>query len=164
MSPIHKNFDLAMSSDYSPILRPQNISCWIRAISAELEALHSNITWSITSLPARKVLIGFKWVFKNKYKANGSIEHHKVCLVVKGYSQIKGVDFLDTFNLVAMLTTVRLVLAVTSSQNWHLQQLDINNAFLHGDLDEEVYRNPPPNLHFSSLIKFCRSYQVYLWS
>ncbi|RVW40120.1 Retrovirus-related Pol polyprotein from transposon RE1 [Vitis vinifera] len=106
-------------------------------------ALETNNTWTLTSLPSGKKPIGCKWVFKNKFHANGSIEHHKAQLIAKGYTQVEGFDYYDTFALVAKLIIVRCVLAIVAARHWHLHQLDVNNAFLHGDLDEEVYMTLP---------------------
>ena len=120
--------------------------CWIKAMHAELQAFQQNQTWILTQLPRHKMTIGCRWVYKIKHNADGTIERYKTRLIAKGYTQMEGLDFLDTFSPVAKLTTVRLLLALAALRNWHLRQLDVNNAFLHGDLNEEVYMKLPPGL------------------
>ncbi|XP_062103314.1 uncharacterized mitochondrial protein AtMg00820-like [Humulus lupulus] len=102
-------------------------------MKAELQALESNKTWQIVSLPPGQHTIGSKWLYKIKYKENGAIDRYKARLVAKGYSQKHGIDYFDTFAPVAKFNTLKLLLAVAAIKNWSLCHLDINNAFLHGD-------------------------------
>lgn len=100
----------------------------------KLQALQANGTWSLTSLPPSKHFVGCKLVYQIKNWANGFIECYQACLVVKGFTQQEGVDYLDTFSPVAKMVAVKTLLALPTIHGWILTQLDINNAFLHGDL------------------------------
>ena len=115
---------------------------WIHAIEKELDAVKANNTWDLVPLPAGKRPIGCKWVYKVKLKADGSLERYKAPLVAKGYTQEYGVDYQETFSPVVRMTTIRTIIALASHRHWPLYQLDVNNAFLHGDLHEEVYMKP----------------------
>ena len=108
----------------------------------ELVALEANGTWVLTTLPPNKRALSSKWVYKVKYRPYGSIERYKARLVIRGFQQIKDKDYKHTFSPVAKLTTVRVFIALATAKGWPLHELDINNAFLHGFLDEEVYMYP----------------------
>lgn len=104
----------------------------------EIQALTQNNTRVFTPFPPGKKCVGCKWVYKTKFNANGTLERYKVRLVAEGFNQVQGIDFYATYSPVIKLTTVRLILSLASSLNMHLHQLDVHNAFLLGDLDEEV--------------------------
>ncbi|XP_040996221.1 uncharacterized mitochondrial protein AtMg00820-like [Juglans microcarpa x Juglans regia] len=114
-------------------------------MQSEIDALEANRTWSITPLPSDKKDVGCKYVYKVKLKLDGTLDKNKTCLVAKGYTQREGFDYQETFIPVANMTIVRLFLALAAINNWHLVQLDVHNAFLHGDLDEEIYMDLPPS-------------------
>jgi len=88
-------------------------------------------------------LIGCKWVFRTKYKADGSILKHKACLVAKGFLQTPGIDYLETFSPVVKAPIIRVLFALAVHFGWDIQQVDINNVFLNGELVEDVYMTQP---------------------
>ena len=116
---------------------------WVAAMQEELNMIEKNQTWELVPRPQHKNVIGVKWVFRTKLNANGSINKHKARLVVKGYAQMFGVDFSETFAPVARLDTIRLVLALAAQKGWKVFQLDVKSAFLNGYLQEEIYVEQP---------------------
>lgn len=122
----------------------KKLKIWNDSTEVEEIALESTGTWIICSLPPGKTPIGCRWVFKVKLNADGTVEHFKTRLVAKGYTHREGLDFVDSFSPVAKMTTVRTLLSVSAAKNWSLHPLDIFNAFLNGDLDEEIYMTLPP--------------------
>jgi histone deacetylase 1/2 len=121
------------------LLDPQ----WKNAMQAEYDALIQNKTWSIVSLPPHRQAIGCKWVFRVKENPDGSVNRYKARLVAKGFHQRQGFDFTETFSPVVKPATIRLILTIAITHKWSIQQLDVNNAFLNGILDEEVYMAQP---------------------
>ncbi|GJR90038.1 ribonuclease H-like domain-containing protein [Tanacetum coccineum] len=116
---------------------------WIEAMNSEMEALIRNMTWVITELPSGRKPIGSKWIFKVKYKSTGKVERFKARLVAKGYNQNEGIDYAETFSPVVKMVTVRCVLSLAVQMGWTVYQLDINNAFLYGEIVEDVYMTLP---------------------
>ena len=104
-----------------------------------------NHTQDLVDLPPNKSVVGCKWVFKIKTRSDGSIKPYNDCLVAKGFTQKYGIDYKETFALVARLSSVRTLLAVVVSRQWKLFQMDVKNAFLNRDLSEEVYMQPLPD-------------------
>jgi transposase InsO family protein len=117
---------------------------WKLAVKEEMDALRKNNTWSITDLPHDKRAVGCKWVFTVKCKADGNVERYKARLVAKGFTQTHGIDYQETFAPVAKINSIRILLSLAVNFNWTLHQFDVKNAFLNGELHEEVYMSLPP--------------------
>ncbi|KAG7586100.1 Reverse transcriptase RNA-dependent DNA polymerase [Arabidopsis thaliana x Arabidopsis arenosa] len=145
LAPEFQQFILAITLETEPHTFKQAMASeyWKNACNSELTALEGHKTWSVVSLPPGHNVVGCKWVFTIKYNADGTVERYKARLVAKGYTQEEGVDYFDTFSPVAKLTTVKLLLGVAAIKNWTLTQMDVSNAFLHGELDEEIYMSLP---------------------
>ena len=121
----------------------------------ELDALTKNHTWDMVTLPLGQFVVSCKWIYKIKTHFDGSIERYKARLVIKGFTQEYGIDYEETFTPVARISSVRALLAVAATSKWDLFQIDVKNAFLNGDLSEEVYMQPPHSLSVESN-KVCR--------
>jgi hypothetical protein len=159
LSPSCKAFANQLSSVSIPknLQEALNNPRWKAAMVEEMEALQKNSTWKLVELPKDKKTVGCKWVFNVKHKADGSIERFKARLVAKGYTQTYGIDYQETFAPVAKINTIRVLLSLAANLEWPLQQFDVKNAFLHGDLEEEVYMDFPPGFSTSSESgKVCR--------
>ena len=116
---------------------------WLAAMQDEYNTLHQNGTWEPVPRPPGAHVISGKWIFKNKYNADGSLERRKARWVVRGFSQRPGLDFDQTFSPVVKPATIRMVLHLAAARDWPVHQLDVKNAFLHGDLTEKVYCQQP---------------------
>ncbi|GJZ65357.1 retrovirus-related pol polyprotein from transposon TNT 1-94, partial [Tanacetum coccineum] len=124
-------------------LNNPDASFWKEAMQEEIEALHKNKTWELVPLPGGRKPIGNKWVYKIKRNGDDQVERYRARLVVKGYAQKEGIDFNEIFSPVVRITTIRVVLAMCATYDLHLEQLDVKTAFLHGNLDEEIYMLQP---------------------
>ncbi|KAL6322933.1 hypothetical protein AAG906_022771 [Vitis piasezkii] len=124
----------ALLSDCDPITFQEAIKDlkWHKAMNEEIGSIEKNNSWELVELP--------KW----QKSIDGGVDKYKARLVAKGYKQEFGVDYKEVFALVAKLDTIRLVLSMAAQNSWSIHQLDVKSAFLHGELEEEVYIDQPP--------------------
>ena len=127
---------------YDEALQIEDSIKWELAMKDEMNSLMTSQTWELTVLPQKKKALHNKWVYRVKEEHDGS-KRYKARLVVKGFQQKEGVDYTDIFSPVVKLTTIRLVLGIVAAENLHLEQLDVKTAFLHGDLEEDIYMHQP---------------------
>ena len=157
-SPAHQRFLAAIMKVPEPRFYHEAMkdSRWCAVMNEEVAALEKTGTWEIVDLPPGKKPIGCKWVYRVKYNADGSIQRYKARLVIRGDHQEEGIDYNETFAPVAKMTSVRCFLSIAEAKGWELHQLDVNNAFLHDDLDEEVYMKLALGYRASTPNKVCK--------
>jgi hypothetical protein len=109
----------------------------------ELDQIEKNDTWELVPRPKNKNAIGTKWVFRNKLNEYEQVTMNKARLVCKGYAQIEGIDFEETFAPIARVEEICLLLAYACSKNVKVYQMDVKSFFLNGELEEEVYIEQP---------------------
>jgi hypothetical protein len=109
----------------------------------EMDAIEDNQTWTLCDLSQGRRAISLKWVSKLKHNEHGEVVKYKARLVVKGYAQRRGIDYDEVFAPVAMLDTIRLLIALAAHKGWEVHHLDVKSAFLNGDLLEEVFIEQP---------------------
>ena len=132
---------------------------WDAAMNDEVDALDDSGTWELTSLPKENKANTCKWVYEVKCNVDGTISMYKARLVAKGYAQTYEIDFEETFSPVAKMATMRAIIAMVAAKGWELQQMDVKNGFLNGELQEEVYMEQlegyvhPEFLHYVCRLK-----------
>ena len=118
-------------STYDEVVGQQ---CWKEAMMEEYESIMKNDVWEVVLRPDEKFVVTSKWIFKIKHAADGSIDKYKARFVAKGFSQKEGVDYEQTFALVARYTSIKTIIALASTMGWRLHQMDMQNAFLNGEI------------------------------
>lgn len=116
---------------------------WRKAMSSEFTSTSYNHTWDLVEVTARINVVGCRWVFLIKYHVDGSIDKYKAKIVATGFHQQQGVEYMYTFSPVIKATTIRLVLGLAANRDWPVRQIDVNTAFLQGQLKEEVFMSQP---------------------
>ena len=116
---------------------------WEKAIREEYDSIIKNRTWTLVPRPANRNIVSCKWVFKHKLDENGRIIRWKARLVARGFTQVYGMDYLDTFAPVAKMASLRILFAVAAEEDLEIQQMDVITAFLGGNLEEEIFMEQP---------------------
>ena len=124
----------------------------INAMKEELSQIENNKTWKLVLRLEDKNVIGVKWIFRNKLDENRKMSRNKDRLVCKGYAQIKGVDFDETFALVVRIEAIRTFLAYSAFKGFKMYQMDVKMKFLNGYLDEDIYMDHLTNLKTKSIL------------
>lgn len=141
---LHTNTTTDSSIEPTCVTQARKSSERRKAMSKEFDALIRNNTWELVPPHPSLNLVGCKWVFRIKRHPDGTIDRCKARLVAKGFHQRPGIDYDETFSPVIKPTMVRVIISLALFRGWSLRQLDVNNAFLHGQLEEEVYMAQPP--------------------
>ena len=140
---LSKNYYLMIILDPKSYYHSQKDPRWQVAMDEEMISLQKNTTWELVSLPPGRKLVQCKWVFWTKVATDGSTYKYKARLVEKGFSQVQGVDYHETFASVAKMDSIRLVLAISASKHWEVHHMDVKSTFIHGDIHEEIYMKQP---------------------
>ena len=125
---------------YEEAMQVETRKKWEQGMDEEMDSLARNQTWDLVKLLAGKRVLQNKWVYKLK-EEDGGKKRYKARLVVKGFAQNKGIEFDEIFSSVAKINSIRTILSLVAVEDLHLEQLDVKIAFLHGDLEEEIYHS-----------------------
>ncbi|KAJ0501528.1 putative RNA-directed DNA polymerase [Helianthus annuus] len=128
---------------YEEAMEDEHKREWVEAMQDEMNSLYENNTFELVKLPKGKRALKNKWVYKVKTEEHTSRPRYKARLVVKGFSQRKGIDFDEIFSPVVKMSSIRVILGLAASLDLEVEQMDVKTAFLHGDLDKEIYMEQP---------------------
>jgi hypothetical protein len=116
---------------------------WKDAMAKEYQSFMKNDVWDIIPRSEGKSIVTSKWIYKIKHATDGSIEKYKARFVARGFSQVEGIDYEETFAPVARYTSIRTIIALDASMGWKLHQKDVKTSFLNGEIEEEFYIEQP---------------------
>ena len=146
LSPSYQSLALAVLTESIPksYIEALQVPAWKEAMDVEYAAFIQRETWTLVPRPIDANVVSCKWVYSLKYNPDGSIARYKARLVARDFSQAYGLDYHETFSPVARLSSIRVLFSIALDQSWSLHQLDVSNAFLYGDLDEQVFMEQLP--------------------
>ena len=122
---------------YKEAMSSPEAHLWKEAINSEVESILHNHTWKLVDLPPGNKPIGYKWIFKRKLKADGTIDKYKARLVAKGYRQKEGLDYFDTYSPVSRKTSIRMLISIAALYKMEIHQMDVKTAFLNGENQDQ---------------------------
>jgi hypothetical protein len=146
---------------YKEAISRPDATQWQIACAEELDVFRQMKLYEIVDKPTDRKVVDSKWVFRLKRGPDGEIEKHKARVVVKGFTQIEGLDYDETFAPVVKFTSIRILLAITAHNDLEIQQIDIKTAFLNGELKEEIYLKPPPGANIDKALIWCLLTPLY---
>jgi hypothetical protein len=112
---------------------------WQDAITKEYQSIMKNDVWDIVLRPEGKSVVTSKLIYNIKHATDGSVKKYKEIFVARGFSQVEGIDYEETFAPVARYTSIRTIIALAASMGWRLHQMDVKTTFLNGEIEEEIY-------------------------
>ena len=135
---------------------------WKEAANSEYQSLMENETWKFVKLSTGRKPVGCKWIFKMKCTSDGKVEHYKVRLVAKGYTQ-KSEDYDETYSSVVRYSSIQALLAFAAQNGMIVHQMDVVTVFLIGTLDEEIYMEQPPG-YTKKGEEYLQAEEITLWA
>ena len=141
---------------YKEVLSSNDKRKWLEAMKSEMDSMYQNQVWSLVDAPKGIKPVGCKWVFKKKTDMEGKVSTYKARLVAKGFTQRQGIDYEETFSPVAMVKSIRILLAIAAYHDYEIWQMDVKTAFLNGILQEEVYMTQPEGFTSEDTTKVCK--------
>lgn len=140
---------------YAEAVSSASAKGWRKAMEEEMISQERNQTWTViprSSVPPGKRVLGCKWVFKTKHHMNGIVARLKARIVAKGFQQRHGIDYFDTFAPTMAYRTLKALLTVAAAYDWEIKQFDVNTAFLHASIEEEIYMELPPGFTIAGMV------------
>ncbi|GKD63853.1 retrotransposon protein, putative, ty1-copia subclass, partial [Tanacetum coccineum] len=130
-------------TSYKAVMLDSESNKWIDAMNAEIQSMMDNMVWVLVDLPPGCKTVGSKWIFKKKTDMDGIVHTYKARLIAKGYTQLYGVDYEETFSPIADIRAIRILISIAAYYDYEIWKMDVKTAFLNGYLDEDIYMVQP---------------------
>ncbi|GJV86284.1 retrotransposon protein, putative, ty1-copia subclass [Tanacetum coccineum] len=135
----HSLGDLIEPANYKAVILDSEFNMWLDAMNAKMQSMIDNMVWVLVDLPPNCKTVGRKWHFEKKTNMDGIVHTYKAHLVAKGYTQLFGVDYEETFSPMANIRAIRILISIAAFYDYEIWQMDVKTAFLNGYLDEDIY-------------------------